>query len=100
ENPDNTTIDHILDHIEHIINLVGIDHVGIGTDWPMSDLTWALVYFKENIMPKLGFKEGDGAATEKLIGLEKFSYFINFTRGLVKRGYSDEDIQKVIGGNW
>lgn len=100
EDENNTTIDHVLDHIEYIINLVGIDHVGIGTDWPMSDLPWSLVYFKEKIMPSLGFKEGDGASTEILIGLEKFGNFINFTRGLVKRGYTDEEIQKVIGGNW
>jgi membrane dipeptidase len=100
EDPNNTTINHVLDHIEYIINLVGIDHVGIGTDWPMSDVTWSLVYFKEHIAPRLGFAKGNGPSTETIIGLEKYSYFINFTRGLIARGYSDEDIKKVIGGNW
>lgn len=100
EDENNTTVEDLLDHIEYIINLVGIDHVGIGTDWPMSDLTWSLVYFKENIMEKLGFKKGDGAATEKFIGLEKFSNFINITRGLVSRGYSDEEVKKILGSNW
>ena len=54
EDPNQTTINHVLDHIDYIINLVGVDHVGIGTDWPMSDVTWSLIYFKENISPKLG----------------------------------------------
>ncbi|QFF97631.1 hypothetical protein PB01_01740 [Psychrobacillus glaciei] len=100
DDPNATTINHVLDHIDYIVNLVGVDHVGIGTDWPMSDVTWSLVYFKEKIAPLLGFKKGDGPSTETVTGLEKYSYFINFTRGLVGRGYTDEDIQKIIGGNW
>ncbi|MBP3039067.1 membrane dipeptidase [Bacillaceae bacterium Marseille-Q3522] len=98
--PDHTTIDHVLDHIDYIVHLVGIDHVGIGTDWPMSDVTWSLIYFKEHIAPKLGFAKGNGPSTETIIGMEKYSYFINFTRGLVKRGYSDTNIKKILGGNW
>lgn len=100
EDPDHTTIDHVLDHIEYVIRLAGVDHVGIGTDWPMSDLDWSLVYFKEHIAPKLGFAPGDGPSTETVAGLEKYSTFINFTRGLVARGYTDEDIAKIMGGNW
>lgn len=100
EDPNHTTIDHVLDHIEYVIRLVGVDHVGIGTDWPMSDVLWSLVYFKEHIAPKLGFAKGDGPSTETVAGLEKYSHFINFTRGLVARGYTDEDITKIMGGNW
>lgn len=100
KDPNHTTIDHVLDHIEYVIRLVGVDHVGIGTDWPMSDVLWSLVYFKENIAPKLGFAKGDGPSTETVAGLEKYSYFINFTRGLVARGYTDEEIAKIMGGNW
>jgi membrane dipeptidase len=100
EDPDHTTIEHVLDHIEYVIRLVGVDHVGIGTDWPMSDLGWSLVFFKEHIAPRLGFAKGDGPSTELVKGLEKYSYFSNFTRGLVARGYSDEEIAKIMGGNW
>lgn len=100
EDPKHTTIDHVLDHIEYVIRLVGVDHVGIGTDWPMSDVLWSLVYFKEHVAPKLGFAKGDGPSTETVAGLEKYSYFINFTRGLVARGYADADIAKIMGGNW
>ncbi|MFD0672798.1 dipeptidase [Cohnella sp. GCM10027633] len=100
EDPNATTIEHVLDHIDYIVKLVGVDHVGIGTDWPMSDVAWSLVYFKEHIAPKLGFAKGDGPSTETVRGLEQYGLFINFTRGLVSRGYSDEDIGKIIGGNW
>ncbi|REE83919.1 membrane dipeptidase [Paenibacillus taihuensis] len=100
EDPKNTTIDHVLDHIDYIVRLVGVDHVGIGTDWPMSDVDWSLVYFKEHIAPKLGFAKGDGPSTELVRGLEQYGLFINFTRGLVARGYSDEEVGKIIGGNW
>lgn len=100
EDPKETTIEHVLDHIDYVVRLVGVDHVGIGTDWPMSDVEWSLVYFKEHIAPRIGFAKGDGPSTETVKGLEKYSYFINFTRGLVARGYSDADIQKIIGGNW
>ncbi|RLQ92396.1 dipeptidase [Falsibacillus albus] len=100
DDPNQSTINHVIDHIDHIVNLVGINHVGIGTDWPMSDVEWSLVYFKEHVAPKLGFAKGNGPSTETIIGLERYSYFINFTRGLVKRGYTDEEIGKILGGNW
>lgn len=98
--PKNTTLDHVLDHIDYVVRLVGVDYVGIGTDWPMSDVTWSLVYFKEKIAPKLGFAKGDGPSTETVKGLDKYSDFGNITRGLVARGYTDSEIQKIIGGNW
>lgn len=98
--PEGTTLDHVLDHMEYVIRLVGVDHVGIGTDWPMSDVAWSLVYFKEHIAPRLGFAKGDGPSTETVKGLEQYGFFINFTRGLVARGYSDEEIAKIMGGNW
>lgn len=98
--PEHTTIEHVLDHIEHVVKLCGVDHAAIGTDWPMSDTAWSLVYFKEHIAPRLGFAKGDGPSTETVRGLEQYGLFINFTRGLVSRGYSDEDITKIMGGNW
>lgn len=98
--PQRTTLDHVLDHIDYMVRLVGADHVGIGTDWPMSDTLWSLIYFKEHVAPKLGFAKGDGPSSETVAGLERYGYFINFTRGLVARGYSDGDIARIMGGNW
>ena len=68
------TLDEMLDHVDHIVKLVGADHVGIGSDF-----------------------DGIGSTP---VGLENVSCMINFTRGLVARGYSDEDIKKILGGNY
>lgn len=60
-------------HLEHAINVMGIDHVGIGTDF-----------------------DGDGGVR----GLNDSSEIINFTRMLLARRYSEDDIQKIWGGNF
>jgi len=62
----------VLDAIDYIVNLVGVDHVGIGADWyPETGTTFAL-------------------DAEEMLEL---------TRGLVERGYSDEEIEKILGLN-
>ena len=67
------TIQDALAHIDHAVQVMGIDHVGIGTDF-----------------------DGDGGVP----GLASASELINLTRGLLRRGYSSEDIQKLWGGNF
>lgn len=66
------SIADIVHHIDHIVKLVGIDHVGIGSDF-----------------------DGGGAVN----GLEDVSEIGNLTRELVRRGYSEADIAKIWGGN-
>ena len=68
----NAVIEDIIDHIDFIVNLVGIDHVGLGSDF-------------------------DGAAGP--VGLENVSKLPIITYHLLKRGYSDEDIYKILGSN-
>ena len=63
----------MLDHIDYIVGLVGIDHVGIGTD----------------------FNHGSGIS-----GYIDASESFNVTAGLLRRGYSEADIQKIWGGNF
>ena len=67
------TILDAINHLEHAISVMGIDHVGIGTDF-----------------------DGDGG----ICGLADSSELINFTRMLLARRYSEEDIQKIWGGNF
>lgn len=100
EDPKNTTIDHFLDHVDYIVNVAGIDHVGIGTDWPMPQTKWMALTFKKYVAPKLGFAPGDGPSVEYIHGIKDYRQFPNITAGLVARGYSDADIIKIIGGNW
>lgn len=98
--PDNTTLDDVLDHIDYVANLVGIDHVGIGTDWPMPQTRWMALAFKRLIAPTIGFAPGDGPSTEIIHGLTDYRDFSNITAGLISRGYNDADTAKIIGGNW
>lgn len=98
--PANSTLDHVLDHVDHIVSLVGIDSVGIGTDWPMPQTRWMALEFKRLIAPTIGFAPGDGPSTEWIHGLKDYREFPNVTAGLLARGYSDVDAAKVIGGNW
>ena len=67
------TILDVMAHLEHAIDVMGIDHVGLGTDF-----------------------DGDGGVP----GLADSSELLNFTRQLLRKRYSDEDIQKIWGGNF
>lgn len=67
------SLETMLDHIDHIVALVGVDHVGIGTD----------------------FNHGSG-----IPGYNDASESLNVTLGLLQRGYSEADIQKIWGGNF
>lgn len=100
EDPQHTTIEHFLDHIDHVVHLVGADHVGIGTDWPMPQTKWVAITFKKYVAESIGFAPGDGPSTEWIHGLKDYRSFINVTRGLVSRGYSDQEIRNILGENW
>jgi membrane dipeptidase len=67
------TVEKVVDHVDHIVDIVGPDHVGLGSDF-----------------------DGIGSTPE---GLEDVSKIPNITKVLVRRGYSDEDILKILGGN-
>ena len=67
------TVSRLVDHIDHIVKLVGIDHVGIGSDF-------------------------DGVQST-LSDLPDVAALPNLTRELLRRGYSEEDIHKILGGN-
>ena len=67
------TILDVMAHLDHAIQVMGIDHVGLGTDF-----------------------DGDGGVR----GLADSSELLNFTRQLLRKRYSDADIQKIWGGNF
>ena len=67
------TLDDAMRHLDHAIEVMGIDHVGLGTDF-----------------------DGDGG----IRGLASSAELLNYTRELLKRKYSEADIQKLWGGNF
>jgi membrane dipeptidase len=67
-------VERVADHIDHVVKLVGIDHVGIGSDY-------------------------DGVGDSLPLGLKDVSDYPNLFYVLLKRGYTDEDIKKICSGN-
>ena len=65
---------NVLDHIDHVVKLIGIDHVGIGSDY-------------------------DGVGDSLPIGLKDVASYPNLVQGLLERGYSEADIIKILSGN-
>ena len=94
-----TTVEHIVDHIDHVVKLVGIEHVGIGTD---SDLNGYDDMPPDQLKQiRAGYK-GSYAFRDKLDteGFDDPKRFFNLTEALVRRGYSDADIEAILGGNF
>ncbi len=92
----------MFDHIDYVADLVGIDHVAVGTDWPMELPKWVIEPGGpfERWTRDMGFREGDLERLDvNLVGFDDYRDYPNITRGLVKRGYADEDIFKILGGN-
>lgn len=69
----NATVTDAIRHLEHAIDLMGIEHVGLGTDF-----------------------DGDGG----IPGLADASELVNFTKALLRRRYSESDMALIWGGNW
>jgi membrane dipeptidase len=68
------SLDDVLDQIEYVVDLAGIDHVGIGSDF-------------------------DGVGDTLPIGLEDVSTYPNLIQGLFERGYDEADIRRILGEN-
>jgi len=68
------TIDTIVNHIDHVVKVAGIDHVGLGSDFDGIDVT--------------------------PLGMEDSTRFPALTRRLLMRGYSPADVKKILGGNF
>jgi membrane dipeptidase len=75
---DPVTIENALDHFDHVVKIAGIEHVGIGSD---TDLT------------------GRGPQFD-IAGLDRVSRVHELTEGLIRRGYTDEQLGLILGGNF
>ncbi len=96
-----TSIEDYLNHVDHAVKVAGIDHVGLATDFEIRGIkAWAT---KETwYEPRLKtFKPTYNVRWPPWIeGLDEPERFKNVARGLERRGYRDEDIQRILGGNW
>ncbi|MGA2783639.1 MAG: dipeptidase [Candidatus Bathyarchaeia archaeon] len=74
ENKENATLERLLDHVDHVVKVASVEHVGIGSDFDGIENT-----------PK---------------GLEDVTRMPYLTEGLVKRGYKEDEIRKILGENF
>lgn len=68
------TLETVLDHIDHVKELIGVEHIGIGSDY-------------------------DGVGDSLPVGLKDVSDYPNLVQGLLDRGYSEKEIQMILGEN-
>jgi len=94
-----TTIENIADHIDHVVKLVGIEFVGIGSD---SDLNGYDDMLPDERVKLLAMYKASYAFREKLDtdGFDHPQKMFDLTEALIRRGYSDTQIQAVLGGNF
>ena len=94
-----TTVEHLLDHVDHLAKLVGVEHVGIGSDTDLEG--WdalpaeARAAIRGAYKKEIGFREKMDLDT-----VDSPRRIFDLTEGLIRRGYSDSDIEGILGGNF
>lgn len=94
------TLDHLLAHIDHVASLIGIDKIGIGTDWAPPVPKRLQEMLTEEVR-RVGFRPEhrvDWAATVE--GLERWEYYPNVTAALQEKCYSEAELRGILGGNF
>src|SRR5690606_35921522 len=99
KNEEPTTIEDYVNHIDHVAKLVGIEHVGIGTD---SDLKgYDALPPKIYAMLREGYKSSYAFRDKiDIEGMDHPQKMFDLTEALIRRGYSNDNIRAVLGGNF
>ena len=100
------SLDQFIDHIAHITDVVGIDHVGLGIDYylgqhPFSNDEAATKAFAARVA--MGVWSAESYPEPPYYypeGIETPDRMMNLTAGLLRRGFAEEDVRKVLGLNW
>ncbi len=94
-----TTIEHFLDHYDHVAKLVGPEHLGIGSDIDLDG--YDDMPPEENKRLRAGYKGSYGFRDKiDIEGVDHPKRVFDLTEGLIRRKYSDADIRGVLGGNF
>lgn len=92
----NPTIENLLQHVDYVVNLTGVDHVGIGPDllenWPKE--MYRHIWAGEKTL------ESNFLESAYVKGLENISKIPELADTLRNRGYSNTDVKKILGGNF
>jgi membrane dipeptidase len=91
------TIEDVLDHFDHVAKLVGVEHVGVGSDIDLDGYDKLPPVLHRRMLT--GYKE-NAPATGDIPGLDHPQRMYDLTEGLIRRGYSDRNIELILGGNF
>jgi membrane dipeptidase len=94
-----TTIEHVVDHIDHVVKLAGIEHVGIGSDADLDGYDDMPADQRKMLMEsyKSSYAFRDKLDTD---GFDHPKKVFDLTEALIRRGYGDSNIEAVLGGNF
>jgi membrane dipeptidase len=84
DDPASATLEHLLDHVDHAVGVAGIDHVGIGLDLCDGFENWHRLPI--------------GPPSRDVV--EGHARFPAVTAGLLRRGYGEDGVRKILGGNF
>jgi membrane dipeptidase len=98
-NSEPTTIEHFLDHYDHVAKLIGPQHLGIGSDIDLDG--YDDMPAEENRRLRAGYKGSYGFRDKiDIEGIDHPKRVYDLAEGLIRRKYSDADIRGMLGGNF
>ncbi len=102
--PENPTLDDVANHIDYIVSLVGHENVGIGLDFTEGYQERKVILPEakrwRTYRPDI-FGEVDAFLSQRYPeGLDSISFLPNLTQTLFDRGYDEEQVRAILGGNW
>jgi membrane dipeptidase len=100
------TLDDLVDHVDYVVRLVGVDYVGFGGDMEIRARDKGTVQegsstgIYRQMRPDV-FGVGPTDRKDPLaVGFDRLSKRQNLTTALVRRGYNGDEVKKILGGNW
>jgi membrane dipeptidase len=116
EDPRDATLERYLDHFDHIAGLVGVDHVGLGLDfveghvpgslqpraprWGGANLPAGSAGLAKMLPERLRDRAAELIYLPYAPGIQGSTELPNVTEGLLRRGYREDDVRAILGGNW
>ena len=97
-----STLDDFVDAIDYLVEMLGVDHVGFGTDYTQDQskewFDWLMSWHGTKPVPERRNEYPDTVTHP--VGIETPDRLSNVVASLVSRGYMSEDVLKIMGGNW